>query len=87
MCGTCWDADVMEEKIRSGDTSCTGLDMKQLSRNELIYSLTEAWKETRKNCFRIYKEAVPSIKEETISWMVDDPQNMGTKQKVTAKFI
>lgn len=87
MCEQCWDADKMEDKIRAGDSSCTGLDMKEMTREELIYSLTQEWKKTNKNQYRIYKKAVPNIKEETISWMAQDPENKARKQMLTARII
>ena len=87
MCGSCWDADVMEDKIKKGDKSCTGLDMEILTLNQLKSHLTEEWLETSKHNFRVYKKAVPEVVENTISWLATHPSIQSKKQRVTVNFL
>ena len=87
MCGACWDADVMEEKVRSGNNSCTGLDMETMSLDKLKYFLTQEWLKTNKNQYRVYKKAVPETKENMISWTAATPDKHGVKGHLTVSFI
>ncbi len=87
MCGACWDADVMEDKLKKGDLSCTGLDMETLTVAELRGLITEEWVKTRKHMFRVYKKAVPEVTGDSISWLATHPTILSMRQKVTVKFL
>ncbi len=87
MCGACWDVDVMEAKIKSGDISCTGSDMETLTLEQLKSLLTQEWAKTDKHLFRVYKKAVPEVTEDTISWLARHPTIHSVRQKVTVNLL
>ena len=83
MCFACWNVDFMEKKRKAGDTSCDGMEMQILSINEMKRALEEEWIETNQTEFRVYKQAIPEMKKDTLSWVATHGSK---KQRVTVSF-
>lgn len=62
MCGTCYDAETFEEKIKKyGKDACDGSDMLIMTLDELKLRLAKSSKSEGKNSFKIFDKAIKDL--------------------------
>ena len=87
MCEGCWNVDVMEKKLKSGDLSCIGEDMLQMTVAELKTNVEHLWNETGQTEFRVFSESVPACQKDRISWNAIPHKGIPNQTKITVSFI
>ncbi len=57
MCGSCWDCEVFANKLIQ-KSLCTGEEMMTMDLTTLKQELTNAWRETGKEEFFVFRKAI-----------------------------